>query len=159
MLNKYISISILDDIMSNSDNSNPPNESREKEFIPELQEKKLAPSKPIDYIGSILIGMTVCFGDMRLNDYINETSGNYYFQIFSYLFIIGFALIPAIFFSISKRPRGYGYLIGYILGGFVEVAMGNSYIGYYTSFVSLMLLIIPNLAFKRYRSVSKIKFQ
>lgn len=130
-----------------------------KEFIPELQEKKLSKTKPMDYIISILIGGGVCFGNMRLNDYINTESNNYYLQIFSYLFIIGFALIPAIFFSVWKRPRGYGYLIGYIIGGLVEAVIGDTYIGFYTSFVSLMLLIIPHLAFKRYRSISKIKFQ
>jgi hypothetical protein len=133
--------------------------SGQNEFIPVLQEKKLAPTTPIDYIGSILIGVGVCFGNMRLNDYLNTESTNYYLQIFSYLFIIGFALIPAIFFSIWKRPRGYGYLIGYIIGGVIEVIIGDSYIGWYTSFVSFMLLIIPHLAFKRYRAISKIKFQ
>lgn len=140
-------------------NSNNPVDADVKEFIPELQEKKLSKTKPMDYIGSILIGVGICFGNMRLNDYINTESNNYYLQIFSYLFIIGFALLPAIFFSVWKRPRGYGYLIGYILGGLLEAISGDVYIGFYTSFVSLMLLIIPHLAFKRYRSVSKIKFQ
>ncbi|MBD3353926.1 MAG: hypothetical protein GF364_20760 [Candidatus Lokiarchaeota archaeon] len=130
-----------------------------KALIPKEQDNNLNPTKPIDYWLFITIGVAVSQGNMILNEYINETSNYTYIQAISYLIIIFIAMVPGIVLGIWKRPRGYGYLFGYVIGGFIEVVVGDTYIGIYTAFVSFMLIIIPHLIFKHWRSVSKVKFE
>lgn len=126
-----------------------------KVIIPEESSKNLEPTKAIDYWLFILIGVGSCFLNMRLNEYLSLNSSELV-QILSYLIIIFIAMIPGIVLGIWKRPRGYAYLWGYIIGGIIEVFIGDVYIGLYTAFVSLMLFLIPYMVFNRWKSVSKV---
>jgi len=124
-------------------------------IIPQEREKKTSPIKLTDYYIYFLIGLILCFLNMKLNKYLNE---NYLFmiQIFSYLIIIGFALVFGIIFGILKRIRGYSYLCGFMVGGLIYAILEDLYIGLYTFFVSFMLFLIPYLIFKLWRKISKI---
>ncbi|MHA1339059.1 MAG: hypothetical protein ACTSRZ_03600 [Promethearchaeota archaeon] len=124
-------------------------------IIPKEREKESEPANFKDYAIYFIIGMFLCYFNMRLNEYLNENFP-FIIQILSYLIIIGIAMIPGIIFGILKRVRGYSYLFGFMAGGLQEAIFGDVYIGLYTAFVSLMLFLIPYLIFKLWRSVSKV---
>lgn len=142
--------------MPSNNQSDEEMDNKEKIVVPSESAKNLDPTKPIDYWLFILIGIGICFLNMRFNQFL-YTHADEMVQIFSYLIIIFVAMVPGIGIGIWKRPRGYAYLWGYIIGGILEGIIGDLYIGLYTAFVSLMLFLIPYMVFNRWKSVSKVK--
>ncbi len=150
--------------MVESNNNISEKNNKGKIFIPSEQEKLLEPSVPKDYWLYILIGLTVCSINIFINRYIVDTytSGdNWEVTLPGYLIIIFLIVFPTVIIGTIKRPRGYGYVFGYILGGLIEVIRpeGAQYIGFYTIWVSVMLLIIIYGGYYIWRSVSKVKFE
>lgn len=139
--------------MSEKNESNPV-----EGLIPKEQEKKLKPAKPIDYWLFALIGIAVCAFNVWIT--INTRDEQNMWWIWSYLIIIFLVLIPDIIFAVSKRARGYGYIIGYLIGGAYELIFGDPFIGGYFIVVTIFLFLIVYLIFwKVWRSFSKFKFK
>ncbi|MHA1821336.1 MAG: hypothetical protein ACTSU2_08285 [Promethearchaeota archaeon] len=138
-------------------NENNNKDNKEVEVItPEMQEQKLAPPKPIDYWLFILIGLVISLIQIYYTKRLEHAPGMWW--IWRYLIIIFTVMIPAIYVSVLKRIRGYTYIVGYLLGGLIELLFGDPFIGGYNIVVTLFLFLIIYLIFwKVWRSVAKVK--
>ncbi|MHA1730192.1 MAG: hypothetical protein ACTSWY_15895 [Promethearchaeota archaeon] len=126
-------------------------------LIPKDQEGKMKPTKPIDYWLYIIIGILISLVNIWINLIVRE-SPIVVLHLWSYFFIIFLVVIPALIFGNFKRPRGYGFIIGYIIGGLVEIITDNVFIGGYTIFVSGTLFIVILLVFRIWRNFDKMSY-
>ena len=142
-------------------NSNLPNKD-ERVIVPSEQEKNLKPGKPIDYILYIIIGTIISLINMFITAESKRVvpGDNWEDFLWGYLLVVVLVLVGGIVFGVMKRSRGYGYMIGYIVGGLIELVRpgGDEIIAIYTIFASLMLFLSIVLCFRYWRKFSAFKF-
>lgn len=127
-----------------------------KIIIPKMRESGIKPANPADYIIFIIIGTIISLINIKIIYLKRDEPGPW--EIWSYLIIIFMVMIPGIFISLTKRPRGYAYHIGYAVGGLIEVITGDFFIGGYVIIVDFFLFTIEYLIFfKIWRAFSKLK--
>jgi hypothetical protein len=147
--------------LSNDSTSGKENK-EEHVIVPSEQEKNLKPGKPIDYILYIAIGTITSLVNMFVTAESKRVipGDNWEDFLWGYLLVVVLVLVGGIVFGVAKRSRGFGYMMGYILGGTIELLRpgGDQIIAIYTIFASSMLFLSIVLCFRYWRKFTAFKY-
>ena len=81
-----------------------------------------------------------------------------FMEVWAFLSIIFISSIPGVIIAYKNRYWGYGFMLGYSIGGIPFAIFLDPFIGFYVFFVALCILVIMWLIFwKIWRSLSAIK--